>query len=250
MSSLSIIGMFSLANGPCEQISSQMKSTTYIVYDSSISCPDNMGVDNIQIRHFSPNVLPNDIVALIIEKVAFPSSSPTSTSQHTLLLTMQFFSFPGDVSSEKYDTSLPNFLHPIIFGIGHISSVGHSTESPRTFTISTSLYISGTSIPLSIRCDLQLPFYITSFSSNNVADAFLKTLSDGWPLPPSSCPSCHAFSLSEVCCLFLPSGNSLRLWSQLAMHLSLRRKENSMPTIPLQRNQISPPLPHRQSFHK
>jgi len=156
MTSLSIVGMFSLANGHREQISSsQTKSTTYIVYDSSISCPDDTGVD-LQIRHFSPNVLPDNTVALIVGKVAFPcctTASPPLASPHAVLVTMHFFVFPGDPSSEEYDGTLPDFLHPIVFGVGHVSNVGRSTESPRSFTISTSSYISGTSIPSSITYD-------------------------------------------------------------------------------------------------
>jgi len=146
MSSLSIVGMFSLANGHREQVpSAQAKSTTYIVYDSIISCPDQTGVD-VQIHHFSPNILPDNTVTLVIGKVAFLLSTPASPSPHVLLLTMHFFSFPGDSASEEYDTNLPDFLHPIIFGVGHVSGVGRTTESPRTFTVSTSSYISGASI--------------------------------------------------------------------------------------------------------
>jgi len=86
MSSLSIVAMFSLANGRHEQVSSaQVKSTTYIVYDSSISCPDQTGVD-VQIHHFSPNILPDNTVALVICKVAFPLSTTASPSPFAGLL--------------------------------------------------------------------------------------------------------------------------------------------------------------------
>ena len=78
---------------------------------------------------------------------------PPLASPHAVLLTMHFFAFPGDSSSEEYDGTLPDFLHPIVFGVGHVSNVGRSTESPRSFTISTSSYISGTSIPSSITYD-------------------------------------------------------------------------------------------------
>ena len=72
MLSPSIVGMFYLSNSHREQISSsQTKSTTYAIYDSSISCPGETGID-----------VPCN-------------SSPSS-------------------SSDEYDTSLPDILHPVI----------------------------------------------------------------------------------------------------------------------------------------
>jgi hypothetical protein len=99
MSCLNVVGLFSLANGRHEQIStSPAKSTTYVVYDSSLSCPDQSSTD-VQIRHFSStgSILPNDTVALVIGKLAFPSSP----SALAVIVTMQFFDFPGDALLRK-----------------------------------------------------------------------------------------------------------------------------------------------------
>jgi len=128
------MGVFSLTNGRREQISSQTKSTTYIVYNSSILwCrhPDSSFLFQCSAKWYRHSHYWKSGIPLLL----------TSTSQHALLLTMQLFSFPGNASSEEYHTSLPNFLHPIIFGVSHISSVGHSTKSPRTFTISMCTYL-------------------------------------------------------------------------------------------------------------
>jgi len=153
MSSLSVIEMFSLANGHCEQISSSStKSTKYIVYDSSISCPDDTEVD-LQICHFSSKILPDNTVTLIVRKVAFPcctSVSPHLGLPHGMLLKSNHALFC--ISWRFIIRGIQqNILHPMVFGIGHVSNIGHFTEASRTFTISTSSYISGTSIPSSIK---------------------------------------------------------------------------------------------------
>ena len=90
---------------------------------------------------------PNETVALIVAKAASPA---TGGGQGVILLTLQFFSFPGDVSSDDYDNNLPDFRHPMAFGIVSALSAQASGEPCRFFTAS---YISGTthtvSFPLS-----------------------------------------------------------------------------------------------------
>lgn len=150
---LTLMGLFALGNGRKETIATgPSKNTTYIVYDSVLRAADDTGCA-IQIRHFSLDPpVPNETVALIVAKAAFPGG----VDSMPLLLTLQFFAIPGDVTSEEYDENLPDFHHPVLFGIGHVASLAALGESPRHFTVTTSSYISGTSIAFPVRC---VPFF-------------------------------------------------------------------------------------------
>lgn len=146
---LTLMGLFALGNGHKETISTgPNKTTSYLVYNSTLRAADDTGCA-VQIRHFSLEApLPNETVALIVTKAAFPGGFDSMP----LLLTLQFFALPGDVTSEQYDESLPDFRHPILFGIGHVASLAAVSETPRHFTVTTSSYISGTSIAFPVRC--------------------------------------------------------------------------------------------------
>ena len=146
---LTLMGLFALGNGHKESISTgPSKTTSYIVYDSTLRAMDDTGCA-IQIRHFSLDPpVPNDTVALIVAKAAFPAG----VDSIPLLLTLQFFVLPGDITSDEYDENLPDFRHPVLFGIGHVASLAAVGESPCHFTLNMSSYISGTSIAFPVRC--------------------------------------------------------------------------------------------------
>ena len=68
----------------------------------------------------------------------------TELAQHcVVLLTLQLFAFPRNASSDEYDNNLPNFQHPMVFGIGHVNALSAASETRRFFTVTTSSYISG-----------------------------------------------------------------------------------------------------------
>lgn len=150
MSSFTVSGFFGLASGRHEALtSSANKTTNYISYDSSFTCSNGTS-SPILIRHFSPQhaVLPDNTIIYLIAKAGFPSVASDPIVFHALY----FYPIPGDASSEEYENTVPDMLHPVAHVIGHVTApLSSSADSmPRSFAIHTSSYVSTGTVSSSI----------------------------------------------------------------------------------------------------
>jgi len=151
MSSLTVVGLFSLAQG--RQIKSEgTRSTTYTHYSSAWRC-SNLTDAPVDIRIFSPgadSIMSDFTTILLIGNVFIPSGPGT-----ILIDATHTFPFPGDPNyADAYDRHIPECLYPFVFVTGHVhslSSDGDLYETCRWITIATSSYIRGSAKPSIIK---------------------------------------------------------------------------------------------------
>jgi len=89
------------------------KSMNFVQYDSFFE----YRFASVQIRHYSPSVS----IALPKHR-RFPLAKahiPSNTSDPILLHTLLFYPIPGDHWGHGYDSSLPDYIAPLTFLIGH-----------------------------------------------------------------------------------------------------------------------------------
>jgi len=158
--SFTVTGFFALANGRQEVLtSSNNKQTTYCTYDSSFTCSDSTSCPII-IRHFSPqHTLSSDnTIVFLIAKAGFP----TTITNAIVFQALYFFPLPGLPSSEDYENSAPEMLHPVASIIGHVTTpLSPSMDLPRRFTMLTSSYISTGNVTSTVTCVSIFPTYKT-----------------------------------------------------------------------------------------
>jgi len=150
MSSLTVVGLFSLAQG--RQIKSEgmrSGSTTCTHYSSAWRC-SNLTDAPVDIRIFSPgadSIMSDYTTVLLIGNVFIPSGLGT-----ILIDATHTFPFPGDLNyADTYDLQIRECLYPFVFVTGPLSSDGDLYETCRWITIATSSYIQGSAKPSIIK---------------------------------------------------------------------------------------------------
>lgn len=164
MTSCNVVGLFPLINGRRVSVLKNDKTHYFHQYETTITCLNDHRIPAV-IRVYSP---PNDVIsapdnslALVCALAAFKTNSPV------LLDAFIFFVLPGDPTSPSYSVSLsfilhfqssntlqdnaPDFIHPLLYVIGHVSGAPYSlndlTEekfaASRAFQVTTADFVQG-----------------------------------------------------------------------------------------------------------
>jgi hypothetical protein len=164
MSSLILVGIFSVKDGHRVQTTYTKRSgetgyATYVHYTTAVECrqPPLLPAElRVFTRLEDLTIYPDKTVALIVAKGYIP---PGDVTGDLLLDALHFAPFPGDPSSLDYDSTLPHFLWPLIFGLGTVSGPSKElADQNYSFPISLSEYVRGSLKQSSIS-------YVMSFSS-------------------------------------------------------------------------------------
>ncbi|KAJ2929035.1 hypothetical protein H1R20_g8058, partial [Candolleomyces eurysporus] len=124
--SLSVIfGIFALTGGQvicAPSKSTPSRSYSYIMYDTTVQFLKGQVMPASLHVYQEPGtvVLPPNTVVVLIAKFAPLSPSNASAPNIALLDAIQLFPFPGNPSDPAYQTHIPNFNHPFIFGVGNV----------------------------------------------------------------------------------------------------------------------------------
>ncbi|KAI6121621.1 hypothetical protein F5141DRAFT_964377, partial [Pisolithus sp. B1] len=118
-----VFGFFALANGDHVKTFRAGSSTmTYhCVYKTTIQCTSSV-VFPTMLHMYSPFndvALPNNTVAFVSTKVCIPVTIPHDP---VLLEGICVVAVPGDPASDSYESSIPNFPHPMVIGLGSVTS--------------------------------------------------------------------------------------------------------------------------------
>ena len=146
MSSYSIFGFFELVHGrhvdtETKEEDGSLAITYHDYYESCVICSDNVSMP-VEICKYSPAkeaILQDNTVAYVVAKVNVPAGNGSST---ILLEAWHVTPVPGDPASENYNASIPDFIRPIVVGLG-IVAAGHdgAAGGAVTFSVTVSDYI-------------------------------------------------------------------------------------------------------------
>ncbi|KAI6147617.1 hypothetical protein EDD17DRAFT_1419026, partial [Pisolithus thermaeus] len=133
MSATVVFSFFALANGDrVKTLRAGSSTATYhCVYKTTIQCTSSV-IFPAMLRVYSPFndvALPNNTVAFISAKVCVPGTTPCDP---VLLEGIYVVAVPGDPASDSYESSIPDFPHPMVIGLGSV------TSPPRTLVDGTS----------------------------------------------------------------------------------------------------------------
>ena len=155
MSMFTISGFFALASGcqVCSEVP-RSKGTTqavyYITYAMSLDCSNSDPV-SMELRKYSPlgdTIFQDDTITYVVTKGFVP---PGHIAANILLNAIHIAPIPGDPSLNKYENSVPEFLHPAIFTHGTV--LGDRTgnaSSVITFSINISDYVHRSKMPTTL----------------------------------------------------------------------------------------------------
>ena len=151
MSSLSVVGFFSLVSGHVVKSPAPSKSTSYVHYSSAWTSSDGSSVP-VDIRVFSigDHILADYTTALIIGNFYIPE-----TSHPILIDSTHIYPVPGDpLDVESYEKSQPDFLYPLVHVVGHVTIVSGDNDlfdNRKWFMARVSAYIRGEQKSTTIR---------------------------------------------------------------------------------------------------
>jgi hypothetical protein len=148
MSSLIFVGVFALKDGrrvqlPYTKRSGEQSSREYSHYSTAVVCrqPPELPAELRIYSRSNDIIFPDDTAALIIAKAYIP---PGDTAGDLLLDALNVAPFPGNPASDDYDVALPDFLWPLIFGLGTVSGpCGELPEGKASFPVTMSEYVRG-----------------------------------------------------------------------------------------------------------
>lgn len=141
-----ISGFFALASGcrVCSEVPWRKGTTQaiyYITYATSLDCSNSDPVST-ELRKYSPlgdTIFQDDTITYVVTKGFVP---PGHIAANILLNAIRIAPIPGDPSLNKYENSVPEFLHPAIFAHGTVSGDGMGdANSVITFSVNISDYV-------------------------------------------------------------------------------------------------------------
>ena len=141
MSSLTIVGFFSLCGGHVSPApASARKTTTFAFYSSHIIFLDNSDT-LVEVRSFLPPrefSFPDHTVAFIHGNLFIPDSMDCKI----LLDTVHIVPVPGNPADrEIYNAHLPNFWSPLIVAVCHVTTDVMKTPVPHAVRVLASSYV-------------------------------------------------------------------------------------------------------------
>ena len=81
-------------------------------------------------------------MAFLVAKAYIP---PGNIAGNVLLEAVHVAPLPGDPSEDSYDDHLPDFAHPLVFGLGTVTAAVDNLPDGRiSFPVSLSDYVRGT----------------------------------------------------------------------------------------------------------
>lgn len=155
MSSSIVVGFLALAGG--ERVRTvKAGSTTAIyhcVYNTTIQTTSGV-LFPASLRVYSPYkdvALPDNTVAFVIAKASIPASVPGET---ILLEAVRAVAVPGDPADDDYESRVPDFPHPVIIGLGLVSTPPRvlSDGSSKAFAVVSSDYVRDSRLETSVCC--------------------------------------------------------------------------------------------------
>jgi hypothetical protein len=123
-----------------------ISNISHAYYDTAVVCchPPHLPAEPRVYVRGGGELIPDNTVAIVIAKGYVP---PPDVAGDLLLDTLYIASFPGDLTVDEYDQTLPDFHWPLLFGLGLGSVSGASSELPNgqvCFPVRTSEYVRGT----------------------------------------------------------------------------------------------------------
>jgi len=184
-----VSGFFALASGrrvrtEVPRSNGTTQAAYYITYATSLDCSNSHPV-SAELRKYSPpgdTVFQDETVAYVITKAFVP---PGHVAANILLDAVHIAPILGDPSSDEYENSVPDFLHPAIFAHGTVSGDGVAdANSVVTFPVNVSDYVRGSTMmtTLTSAFPLVLPFF-PSLTHHNAGGAWTRPVPGGKTCP-------------------------------------------------------------------
>ncbi|KAI6095026.1 hypothetical protein EV401DRAFT_2159197, partial [Pisolithus croceorrhizus] len=123
MSATMVFSFFALANGDrVKTLRAGSSTATYhCVYETTIQCTSGIIFPAMLCIYspFNDVALPNNTVAFVSAKVCIPATTPRDP---ILLEGIYVVAVPGDPTSDSYESSIPDFPHLMVVGLGSVTS--------------------------------------------------------------------------------------------------------------------------------
>ncbi|KAI6099371.1 hypothetical protein EDD16DRAFT_1497599, partial [Pisolithus croceorrhizus] len=118
-----VFSFFALANGDHVKTLRAGSSTAmyHRVYETTIQCTSGINFPAM-LRIYSPFndvALPDNTVAFVSAKVCIPATTPHDP---VLLEGIYVMAVLGDPASNSYESSIPDFPHLVVIGLGSVTS--------------------------------------------------------------------------------------------------------------------------------
>ncbi|KAJ3819237.1 hypothetical protein F5880DRAFT_1490010 [Lentinula raphanica] len=159
MSACTITGLFTLTNGVCSAAPSRSSTTSasyFMQYNTVIQC-GNLRTDVTRggiaatIKIYSPPQehtippLPQRTAAFVVGQFALGAAG-----QPAMIDAFTIIPVPGDPASASYEDTLPWF-YPFLTGVGTVLDNSAAGVQPRSFLLSMSEFVRGSSKTFSLR---------------------------------------------------------------------------------------------------
>ncbi|KAI6126567.1 hypothetical protein F5141DRAFT_996923 [Pisolithus sp. B1] len=157
-----VFGFFVLTNGDCVKTFRAGLSTTmyHCVYETTIQCTSGI-VFPTMLHMYSPfndMALPDNTVAFVSAKVCIPA---TILCDPVLLEGICVMAVLGDPTSNSYESSIPDFPHPMVIGLGSVTSPTRTLADgmSKAFDIMSSDYVWDMRMTSTVWCVVPHPFF-------------------------------------------------------------------------------------------
>ncbi|KAI6163503.1 hypothetical protein EDD17DRAFT_1476324 [Pisolithus thermaeus] len=132
----------------------------HCVYETTIQCTSSV-VFPTMLRVYSPFndvALPNNTVAFVSTKVCIPA---TILRDPVLLEGICVMAVPGDPASNSYESSIPDFPHLMVIGLGSVTSPARTLAdgTSKAFDVMSGDYVWDTRMTSTVWCVVPHPFF-------------------------------------------------------------------------------------------